>query len=49
MYKRQLLEQEVAEAKSREKKEESKPSVATAKAPSKMMSFDSPEDDDDLF
>ena len=45
----ELLEQEVAEAKVREEKEESKSPAVTAKAPSKMMSFDSPEDDDDLF
>ncbi len=45
----ELLEQEVAEAKSREEKEESKPSAVASKSPTKMMSFDTPEDDDDLF
>ena len=45
----ELLEQEVAEAKTREEKEDSKSPAVTAKTPSKMMSFDSPEDDDDLF
>ena len=45
----ELLEQEVAEAKSRDEKEESKPSAVASKSPTKMMSFDTPEDDDDLF
>jgi len=45
----ELLEQEAADARMREESEGSKPAKATAKAPSKMMSFDSAEDDDDLF
>ena len=45
----ELLEQEAADARRREGSEESKPVKATAKAPSKMMSFDTAEDDDDLF
>ena len=43
------LEQEAADARMREESEDSKPTKATAKAPSKMMSFDTAEDDDDLF
>ena len=45
----ELLEQEAADARRREESEDKKPAKATAKAPSKMMSFDAPEDDDDLF
>ncbi len=45
----ELLEQEAADARMREEIEDSKPAKATAKEPSKMMSFDTAEDDDDLF
>ena len=45
----ELLELEAADARRREESEDTKPAKATAKAPSKMMSFDAPEDDDDLF
>ena len=45
----ELLEQEAADARRREESEDTKPAKAKAKAPSKMMSFDAPEDDDDLF
>ena len=42
------LEQEAAEARNK-MEEDPKPSAAAPKASSKMMSFDTPEDDDDLF
>ena len=45
----ELLELEAADARRREESEDTKPAKAKAKAPSKMMSFDAPEDDDDLF
>jgi len=45
----ELLEQEAADARRREESEDSKPAKATTQAPSKMMSFDTAEDDDDLF